>query len=105
MKIATVRSRCECQSTLGALLDERKCVVKGWARERDSDVDVMAPAHSIGRDKDVFQVGWFCPFCIRNTLRSFEMSGLSYRNAASSSAAGSGEAPSLRQAQSAPRTP
>jgi len=38
-----------------------------------------APAHSIGADEERFDVAWLCPFCIRNTLRSFDATGLAWR--------------------------
>jgi hypothetical protein len=30
-------------------------------------------------DKPRFDVGFMCPFCTRNVLRSFEADGLAYR--------------------------
>ena len=46
-----------------------------------------APAHTIGADKDHFSVAWHCPRCIRNTLRSFDTSGLSWSEVAGDSPA------------------
>jgi hypothetical protein len=34
----------------------------------------IAPAHSINAECLRFDVAWLCPFCGRNTLRSFEAS-------------------------------
>ncbi|EYF00480.1 Hypothetical protein CAP_0570 [Chondromyces apiculatus DSM 436] len=31
----------------------------------------LAPAHSINAHLERFDVGWLCPFCNRNTLRTF----------------------------------
>lgn len=78
VKTATIQSVCECQAKLGAELDERRLVVRGWARDRRSGKVLVAPAHSIDASASVFHVGWACPFCTRNQLRSFDASGLAY---------------------------
>jgi hypothetical protein len=62
-------SRCECQALLTATLDEHRQVLEGSAKRLS--VRELAPAHSIGADGDRFDVAWLCPFCGRNTLRSF----------------------------------
>ncbi len=93
MKHAHISTLCECQARLSAELDERCQVTRGWARHlRDrtpraaalaqGDTQVVAPAHSIHAGQPQFQVGWLCPFCGRNTLRSFDASGLAWRVAA-----------------------
>ena len=69
-----VNSRCECQASLSAQLTEQRYVVAGSAlmlgrRE-------PAPAHSIHPEREVFDVGWLCPFCTRNVLRTFAASAL-----------------------------
>ena len=79
VKRATVLSACECQARLGADLDERKHVVRGWAQDLKRSKTETAPAHSIGADAERFDVAWLCPFCIRNTLRSFDQSALAWR--------------------------
>lgn len=79
MKRATIHSVCECQARLGAELDEHKHVHRGWARDIRRRTERPAPAHSIRPEAEVFDVAWFCPFCIRNTLRSFDTSGLAFR--------------------------
>ena len=79
MKTATILSVCECQARLGAELDENRQVVSGWAKDRRRRLTREAPAHSIHPDHDVFQVAWFCPFFIRNTTRSFQSTGLSFK--------------------------
>jgi hypothetical protein len=66
---STVTSPCECQATLTAQLDAKRHVVAGYARR--GGAREIAPAHSIGADGDRFDVGWLCPFCGRNTLRTF----------------------------------
>ncbi len=76
MKVATIDSHCECQAHLGADLDENKQVIRAWAVEMRHRAKELAPAHTIGGDKERFQVGWNCPVCIRNTLRSFDTGGL-----------------------------
>jgi hypothetical protein len=77
MKVATIRSVCECQAGLEADLDEKRLVLSGRARDRRGRVET-APAHSIDAGAEKFQVAWFCPFCIRNQLRPFDASALSY---------------------------
>jgi hypothetical protein len=81
MKTAIVLSPCECQTQLGAELDEHKHVVRGWAQEPRRKQTEPAPAHSIHAEREQFQVGWLCPFCTRNTLRSFDTAGLVFREA------------------------
>ena len=78
MKIATVRSVCECQAKLEADLAEDLRVLAGRAQRSRRESPDTAPANLLNGD-GVFQVGWFCPFCIRNTLRSFTKGGLSWR--------------------------
>ena len=78
MKVATVHSRCECQTHLSAELDEQRIVLRGWAvdaRKRQ----LVAPANTIGAEREHFDIGWACPFCTRNTLRSFIASALVFR--------------------------
>jgi len=78
MKVATVHSRCECQAHLFAELDEQSVALRGWAidaRKRQ----LPAPANTIGAERERFDVGWACPFCTRNTLRSFTASALAFR--------------------------
>jgi hypothetical protein len=80
MKIARVESRCECQAQLVAELDETRTVVRGFVNDRARGRELTAPAHTgkkIG-DKQV-EVGWSCPMCTRNTLRTFNIEALPYR--------------------------
>jgi hypothetical protein len=81
MKIATVRSVCECQAKLEADLAEDLRVLAGRAQRSRTERPDTAPANLLGND-GVFHVGWFCPFCIRNTLRSFTKAGLGWREVA-----------------------
>ncbi len=69
-----VESRCECQARLSAVLDEKHHVLQGVAM-RSGDRET-APAHSINATLDRFDIGWMCPFCGRNTLRTFDAGGL-----------------------------
>ena len=62
-------SRCECQALLTAVLDEKRHVVEGSARHLGARES--APAHSIDAAREHFDIGWLCPFCGRNTLRTF----------------------------------
>lgn len=78
MKFATVQSPCECQAHLNAELDENKQVVKSWAVERRRGTSEKAPAHTIRGDQVKFQIGWACPYCIRNVTRSFDTNGIAW---------------------------
>jgi len=80
MKVTRVHSKCECQVNLWAELDEARVVLRGWAVD-SRKVTLPAPANSIGAERERFDVGWACPFCTRNTLRSFTASALSFRDA------------------------
>jgi hypothetical protein len=80
VKKALIGSVCECQARLDAELDEARCVIRGWAVDRRNGAKLSAPAHTIGAGHPQFQVGWSCPFCFRNTLRSFDDAGLSWRD-------------------------
>jgi hypothetical protein len=62
-------SRCECQALLTAILDEKRHVVEGSARHLG--VTEIAPACSMHAELEHFDLGWLCPFCGRNTLRTF----------------------------------
>jgi len=66
-----VHSRCECQATLSAALDEKHFVLSGTA-QRAGQREV-APAHSIDAQaaSGRFDIAWLCPYCGRNTLRTF----------------------------------
>jgi len=79
MKIARVESRCECQAQLVAELDEARSVVRGFVSDRTRDRELSAPANATKKigDKQV-DVGWSCPVCTRNTLRTFNVETLSY---------------------------
>lgn len=79
MKTALVLSRCECQATLGALLDEARVVVRGFARDPRRNRELAAPAIVTHVSDEKFDLGWYCPFCIRNVLRRFDAAGLLYR--------------------------
>lgn len=78
MKVARVDSRCECQAYLGAELDEHRVALRGWAVDVRR-VELPAPANTMGAERERFDVGWACPFCTRNTLRSFTGSALVFR--------------------------
>jgi hypothetical protein len=82
MKTASVISRCECQATLGAELDENRVVVHGFARDPRRNRELPAPAIVTHSSGERFDVGWYCPFCIRNVLRPFDASSLFYRDRA-----------------------
>ena len=71
-----ITSRCECQARLTATLDDRRHVLDAAAERLGMKEN--APAHSIGADADAerFDVGWLCPYCGRNTLRTFDAGAL-----------------------------
>jgi hypothetical protein len=77
---ATIQSKCECQATLSASLNQQRLVLTGWATEPRRRRQESCPAHSIDADQDVFQVAWLCPFCGRNTLRVFYGPALTWRS-------------------------
>ena len=81
MKYAQITSACECQAKLFADLDEKRYVLRGWAKDMRRKQEHTAPTHSIHAHAQQFQVAWLCPFCNRNTLRSFDATGLAWRNA------------------------
>ena len=78
MKTFVVNSRCECQAALSAVLDAQRNVLFASAMRRGGR-DV-APAHTIHPHEPSgtsrFDVGWACPFCGRNVLRSFLVNAL-----------------------------
>jgi rubredoxin len=80
MKIARVESRCECQAQLVAELDESRSVVRGFVQDRERGRELAAPANATKKigDKQI-DVGWSCPMCTRNTLRTFNAETLVYR--------------------------
>ena len=79
MKIARVESRCECQAQLVAELNEAHSVVRGFMDDRGRGRELLAPANATKKiaTKQV-EVGWSCPNCTRNTLRTFNLEALSY---------------------------
>lgn len=70
----SISSRCECQATLSATLDEKRHVLSGQAKRHGEAL--RAAAHSIHAENDRFDVGWLCPFCNRNTLRTFHVGAM-----------------------------
>ncbi len=79
MKQTIIRSVCECQSALEAILDEQRFVLAGFAIGRDGTRE-RAPAHSIEAERKRFDVAWLCPVCGRNTLRSFDAGALAWHD-------------------------
>ncbi|HEX9295581.1 MAG TPA: hypothetical protein VF881_07090 [Polyangiaceae bacterium] len=97
MKQAIIRSVCECQSALEAVLDEQRFVLAGFAIGPDRTRE-RAPAHSIEAQRKRFDVAWLCPVCGRNTLRSFDAGGLAWQD-------GSPPAPGATPPVQPPRAP
>ena len=81
MSQATIQSRCECQASLWAALNQQRLVIGGWASDPRRNRQEPCTAHSINADQEQFQVAWLCPYCGRNTLRSFYAGALTYRTA------------------------
>ena len=77
---ATIQSRCECQAQLSAALNQQRLVLSGWATEPRRRRQESCPAHSIDADQERFQVAWLCPFCGRNTLRTFYAGALTFKS-------------------------
>ena len=75
MKTAVVQSRCECQVSLFVKLDAEQRVLTGWAISKKAESRETAPAQS-SRAEQRLDVSWLCPFCGRNTFRSFAIDGL-----------------------------
>src|SRR5262249_43979448 len=92
MQQARIASACECQARLEAFLDEKRYVLAGSASL--SGLTERSPAHAIGAERRRFDVAWLCPFCGRNTLRSFD-----------SEASGGGVAPVPARAVTPPPAP
>ncbi|HXS16526.1 MAG TPA: hypothetical protein VN764_05040 [Polyangiaceae bacterium] len=76
MKASPVVTRCECQTKLSALVGADGIVTGGTAKSRDGQ-ERNAPATAMGAGMEQFQVGWLCPVCGRNTVRSFYKGALS----------------------------
>ena len=66
---------------LSATLDETHHVLTSHVESRDGEV-LPAPAISIHGELPRFDVGWLCSVCGRNTIRSFHVSTLVYRDSA-----------------------
>ena len=72
--VFVANSRCECQASLSARLTAERFVESGSAY-RDGRRE-NAPAHAIHPEVEVFDIGWLCPFCGRNVMRTFAASAL-----------------------------
>jgi hypothetical protein len=82
---STVHSACECQAVLFATLNPQHLVLRSWAV---LGVRAEALAYSVHPEARPFDLVWTCPFCSRNSLRSFEPAALRWDVLAAS-----GEAP------------
>jgi hypothetical protein len=69
-----IQSVCECQAILQAELGADRLVLRGWASSRGEDEP--APANTVGKPAERFDVVWQCPLCGRNTLRTFHEGAL-----------------------------
>lgn len=75
MSSTELRSRCECEAYLVAEVAPDGQVEKGRAR-RDGRSEIAPAARTRAKGQQI-DIGWQCPFCGRNTLRSFDLGGLS----------------------------
>ena len=82
MRQAQIRTRCECQAELVATLNEQRLVLEAAALHPNDGTSEKAPAHTIHPENARFDVAWLCPYCGRNTLRSFYADALAYREVA-----------------------
>ncbi len=69
-------SRCECQATLGARLDEQRLVLDGWCARRGVREKAQAMSLGASATAERFDVSWHCPRCGRNSLRTFHEGAL-----------------------------
>ncbi len=74
MSRSLASTKCECQATLSATLDDKRQVVDAAATRLGSRE--KAPAHTIGGAAERFDIGWLCPFCGRNSMRTFDAGAL-----------------------------
>lgn len=79
MKSAIVSSVCECQARLGAEIDEEHNVLRGWMRDLRGHTEA-APCTRAAGDGERLHLNWLCPYCGRNTLRSFAVEALVFRD-------------------------
>ncbi len=80
MRTAQLRTRCECQSTLVAVLDEQLNVMVG-ANVDSQDQRVRAPASRAFVSNHQVGVSFACPTCTRNVLRTFSRDQLVWETA------------------------
>jgi len=88
-----VQTRCECQAALSAVLDENHHVLSGTAARAGHRE--VAPGHSIdsASKSGRFDVAWLCPFCGRNTLRTFYVGALTPMRTKAAAPSSSGDLP------------
>lgn len=70
----SIQTRCECQATLSARLTAERFVIGGTAQRYGKREP--APAHAIHPEREVFDIGFLCPFCGRNVMRTFNAASL-----------------------------
>ena len=73
MDATVLRSVCECQATLVAEVTADGQVLSGSATHRGRGE--VAPASRTRTAGSLLDIGWQCPFCGRNTLRTFDLRG------------------------------
>jgi hypothetical protein len=88
-----VTSRCECQALLRATLDDKRHALEGSATH--AGAHERAPAHTIHPELEHFDIGWLCPFCGRNTLRTFYAGALRAAPALPDAPVAPGDAPKV----------
>ncbi len=75
MKTIQVRTRCECEATLIAVLDQRLNVIAG-ATEDSRRRQLPAPASRAFTSRHEVGLSFACPLCTRNVLRTFSLAKL-----------------------------
>ncbi len=55
-------------------------VIRGWAKDPRRGRELNAPANLLLHISGRFDIGWLCPWCTRNVLRSYDESSLEFRD-------------------------
>ena len=77
MKTTQVRTLCECQASLIAVLDENLNVITG-ASEDSRKRRTVAPTSRAFTSRSQVGLSFACPLCTRTVLRTFSLSKLNW---------------------------
>ena len=77
MKTTQVRTLCECQALLIAIVDENLNVTAGTCEDSHKR-QLRAPACRAFKSQSQLGVSFACPLCTRNVLRTFSLSKLAW---------------------------